>query len=619
MKKLKIAITLLICTVLFLTVSCGGQGDAPSPDSDSTLNGSWVDSAPNGGSTDPDNTPPQGGVAEPDTNSPVENPTLEAQAEELLKSKVKITFGSDGVFKALVLADVHAGGALPTEVKANIETLVNRENPDLVIFTGDNTIVNSEENLRLALDDMVGLIEKRKIPWCHVYGNHDHEGGMSKEKMQEIFESYDYCVSKRGDEGLSGVGNYVLPVYASEEGDSVEYLVWCLDSGNYLSSKDKLEMFPIKNPNSGYNGGYDYIKADQIAWYYNSSALLESYFENKVMGIMAFHIPLRENYAAWENREGLEWDGEKNENICASNVNSGMFTAMLSCGNINAVVTGHDHINDYMLNYCGIKLCSSPNVSTTTYHDSRVMGGRVFEVDIDNATEAETRVSYLIEREEKDDPTKEILPDNSVMIDFEGNEPHIDKSGYDDNGLVGNIVTGIEEGKGRDGTNALAVSIDKYEGSAWRNNCEFVITLDKAGKLGENKYLVVWLDFSSGIEFRKACLGLVLNNQVNNPYRSDERDVSTPFYYLASGTSQWQTLSLGADGCFGKEDGQRIAGLKGYFAFPLENFLSRADDSALTEKSVVTGLYMYICLADETCVNKKFYIDNVILLEDYTK
>ncbi len=318
------------------------------------------------------------------------------KVEAQLESKKKLVFGENGQFKALVVADVHAVGTLPENVQTNIRTLVDRENPDLVIFTGDNTICSNEEQLRAALDSMVGYIEDKQIAWCHVYGNHDHEGGMSKEEMQPIFESYDYCVSKWGDTAISGVGNYVLPVYKRD--GEIGSLVWCLDSGNYLSEEDKASLLPVESPDflGMPNSPYDYIKADQIHWYYSTSLLFEEYFQKKIPSLMAFHIPLQETYYAWQNRLGLSnWTGEKNETVGASLVNSGLFYSLTERGDVKAVVNGHDHINDFMVEYKGIKLCYSPNVSTLTYHDERMMGGRVFIMDEQTPDVISTRVQYL--------------------------------------------------------------------------------------------------------------------------------------------------------------------------------------------------------------------------------
>jgi hypothetical protein len=60
-----------------------------------------------------------------------------------------------------------------------------------------------------------------------------------------------------------------------------------------------------------------------------------------------------------------------------------------------AVVNGHDHINDFMVKYQGIKLCYSPNVSTLTYCEEYMMGSRVFIFDENKPNDIETYVTYL--------------------------------------------------------------------------------------------------------------------------------------------------------------------------------------------------------------------------------
>lgn len=538
--------------------------------------------------------------------------TLKESVDALLTSKKKITFDKDGKFKALILADVHAGGTLPENVQQNIKTLIDRENPQLVIFTGDNAICSSEAQLRLALDSMVGYIEEKQIPWCHVYGNHDHEGGLSKSKMQEIYESYEWCVSKAGED-LSGHGNYALPVYNSD--NEVGFVVWCLDSGSYLSGTGS----ELKLSESGYaDRGYDYIKPDQINWYYNSSVLLEEYFGDKVNSIMAFHIPLQECYYAWQNREKITaWDGTKQEDICASAVNSGLFTALVHRGDVKAVVTGHDHTNDFMLHTSGIKLCASPNVSDTTYTSATQQGGRVFEVNQDATSLVKTYVSYIIEREIVNTDDYNPIANKAPISNFEGNgnfdiTSRFLDSANTDGTFVGQVVTG----KGVSGSSALEVGRTQYFKDTAKDNSEILWKIDKAGLVGDNKYLIVWMDLTD-VSFRKASFGLTVKGQTK-AFRTDDNDYTEClFYYLADGSTTWQAMSHGWDGCFGSNQNSDVAGMKGYFAFPLEDMKQASSGKFINGSSVIDGIYFYYSYTDENYANKMFYIDDVRLAKNY--
>ena len=510
------------------------------------------------------------------------------EAVKFLESKIPLYYNDDGSFRVMVIADAHmnvdADAAKVQAVKDRIKLLVDRVEPNLIIFTGDNVIgSSSEEKLRRNIDAIVGYIEEKEIPWCHVYGNHDHEGSLSNAQQQPIFESYEYCVSKAGPENVSGTGNYALGVYNKD--GTLGSVVYCLDSGAYA------------------NGGYDYIKQDQIDWYKESSELIEAYAGKTVPAIMAFHIPLIENNTAHNQRDNkeivYEYSGNKNENICASATDTELLETIFERGDVKAIVTGHDHVNDYMYNYLGVKLTSSPNVSDLTYTNASVQGSRVFDLNVDTLDDIPTYVEYVIERINPDDYGT--LADNTTL--FENNSFEASYSGYDQGSINGNVTISSVDG---------AIEVIRSAGG----NYEIYIDLgkDAYGKLGANKYLIVWVDFSN-VEFRKACFGLLTNDGNSCPYRTDDHDSRSSFYYLADGTSEWVTLSHGGDGCFGTGDSgsQGMKGKKGYLALPIEYF--KEGSRVMNSETLVTGLYMYADVNDGA--GKPYYLDNVMLVTDY--
>ena len=184
-----------------------------------------------------------------------------------LESKHELRFDSEGNFKVMILADLHLqASGLPDGMREAIKTLVDRENPNLIIFTGDNiadAAINSDEIMQATIREAVSYIEEKKIPWIHVFGNHDAEHGYTKEQQQAVYESFEYCISKHGDEELTGVGNYVIPIYGVD--DTVKFAIWGLDSGAYLSAEEKSALFPTESTFAGYpHAIYDYIHRDQI-------------------------------------------------------------------------------------------------------------------------------------------------------------------------------------------------------------------------------------------------------------------------------------------------------------------------------------------------------------------
>lgn len=74
-------------------------------------------------------------------------------------------------------------------------------------------------------------------------------------------------------------------------------------------------------------------------------------------GLAYFHIPLPE-YASFDSSnftgQKLEPDGD---GISSASVNSGFFTTLVAAGDVKAVFTGHDHLNDFCGKLMGIQLC----------------------------------------------------------------------------------------------------------------------------------------------------------------------------------------------------------------------------------------------------------------------
>ncbi len=306
-------------------------------------------------------------------------------AAELLTTKHRLSLHEDGTFTVLILSDMHCEGAdTADEIITNIQTLVDREQPSLVIFTGDNTQeIRTKSALKKCIASLVAYIESRSIPWAHIYGNHDDEGlfVLSREAQQSVYESFSYCLSKEGEK-LRGVGTYVLPVFMHDS-DKLAFNIWCLDSGTYQD----------KNQNP------DFIKKEQIEWYRYASQLLSDYNGSTVPAMMTFHIPLPENAQACQQYEdaGLTYEGSKNEQICYPIWNSGMFSNVQQQGDVKVIVTAHDHCNDYAVAYDGVMLCASSTIGTSgsTYYNSQNAGARVVKFDLQARTQFTTYMSYL--------------------------------------------------------------------------------------------------------------------------------------------------------------------------------------------------------------------------------
>ena len=78
------------------------------------------------------------------------------------------------------------------------------------------------------------------------------------------------------------------------------------------------------------------------------------------------------------------------------------FAAILQRGDIKGIFVGHDHVNDFVGNYCGIKLGYDANIGFGTYglegeDKDRLRGARVFRINERTPQAIETWMRYASE------------------------------------------------------------------------------------------------------------------------------------------------------------------------------------------------------------------------------
>ncbi|KAI6705560.1 hypothetical protein NL676_008522 [Syzygium grande] len=291
--------------------------------------------------------------------------SLAVSAEETKPKQLR--FRENGEFKILQVADMHyADGKttpcrdlLPSELAscsdlnttAFIRRMILAEKPDLVVFTGDNICSDATDAAR-SLEYAFSPAISASIPWAAVLGNHDQESTLSREGVMKHTASLNHTLSQVNPTGvdvIDGFGNYNVEVQGVEgsgfENKSVLNLYF-LDSGDYSTVPSI--------------SGYGWIKPSQQLWFQRTSMKLQKAYMSKpeaqeapAPGLVYFHIPLPE-YASVDssNYTGVNQDG-----ISSPSVNSGFFTTMVEAGDVKAVFTGHDHLNDFCGEYTGIQLC----------------------------------------------------------------------------------------------------------------------------------------------------------------------------------------------------------------------------------------------------------------------
>lgn len=307
---------------------------------------------------------------------------------ENLKTKKELKF-KDGKFRILCVSDFHGRVNFDRRLIRDLSALLDSSKPDLVLILGDTVwgdAAESVESITNFLKEVIGCIEERKIPWAHVFGGHDDEKGIKNEVQEDIYESFEYCLSKRGPEDVSGTGNYVLPVKSSD-GKRIVYNVWGLDSHDNASefadefglSEDR--WFLYLPDNFSIDSHYDTFRFDQLMWYWNSSKELEEFAGYKIPGLMVCHMPIPEYILCYKNVAQTKYRGNMREHCGCNMINSGMFSTLVQRGDVKTFICGHDHINDYAGTYCGVKMAYDAGLNYDGYCDDDLRGGRIVDID----------------------------------------------------------------------------------------------------------------------------------------------------------------------------------------------------------------------------------------------
>ncbi|BAF25682.1 probable inactive purple acid phosphatase 29 isoform X1 [Oryza sativa Japonica Group] len=275
--------------------------------------------------------------------------------------------GGSGTFKVVQVADMHyadgrrtgcldvlpseAAGCSDLNTTAFLYRLFRDEDPDLVVFTGDNIYGFDATDAAKSMDAAIAPAINMNLPWAAVIGNHDQEGTLSREGVMRHLVGMKNTLSRFNPEGIEidGYGNYNLEVGGVE--------------GTLLANKSVLNLYFLDS--GDYStvpsiGGYGWIKASQQFWFQQTSSNLQTKYMKEepkqkaaAPGLVYFHIPLPE----FSSFTSSNFTGVKQEGISSPSINSGFFASMVEAGDVKAAFIGHDHVNDFCGKLNGIQLC----------------------------------------------------------------------------------------------------------------------------------------------------------------------------------------------------------------------------------------------------------------------
>ena len=290
------------------------------------------------------------------------------------------TKGED--FVILNLADVQLGddeayadeGIYSEEL---IKKLVADHNPDLITLTGDNAWGV------IAYMELIELMESFDIPWAPVMGNHDGQGCPSEFWAAYRFAEAENCLFQCGPEDM-GYGNYIINI---TENGKIVHTLFMVDTHD--SNTFTLEDGTVVE-------GYDHLWENQQAWYKWAVEGIAEMAGRTVPSTIMMHIPVYEIYDAWDKisieADDLEFgkvnplfslvaSGNKYEESCPSAVNNGFFDLCKELGSTKTMLFGHDHKNDFIVNYEGINLAYGVKSGFGSYWQKDMIGGTTINID----------------------------------------------------------------------------------------------------------------------------------------------------------------------------------------------------------------------------------------------
>ena len=299
-------------------------------------------------------------------------------------------FDADGKFRILNFSDIQDNESLDSRVKAFLRQAVYAAQPDLIVLTGDNIYGTkiSSSNTRTAIAEFMDIFETLGVPVAIVFGNHDDEGGTSKETQMRYYNSYAVSISYDEGSSMDGCGTYNVPIYGSSETDKVKFNLWMFDTGSNASS------------------GYDHMRTNQLNWFVSKSNELKAANGGRAVPSIAFqHIIVREIYDALKQvSSGTSGAVKYNskyyvlpdtavpgsvmgEHPCPSD-GGDEFSVLRQQGGVLGIVCGHDHVNQFIVPYQGIDLINTPGVGFYAYGDDALRGARIIDLDEQTGTYA---------------------------------------------------------------------------------------------------------------------------------------------------------------------------------------------------------------------------------------
>lgn len=260
-------------------------------------------------------------------------------------------------FKILQLTDLHIGGSRASyinDIKAidAMYELIEYTKPDFIVLTGDMlfvSLLSRNVNNMSAAVDLKMFMSNIGIPWTMVFGNHDAEfyNLYNNSELRNIFKAGEESLLLWPTKIVENEDDFdqVIVLY---DGDSVNTAFFLMDSEHLVEKPDV-----------------------SLDWYERVVDKVNEKYQKNVPSMLFMHYPLYEYSLAYdlyeEKSDAVELIyGKKREEICYEE-RTNFFDKIVEKNSTKAIFVGHDHLNDFSLNYKGIRLTYGKSIDYITY------------------------------------------------------------------------------------------------------------------------------------------------------------------------------------------------------------------------------------------------------------
>ena len=313
-----------------------------------------------------------------------------------------LRFDSNGEFKIMHLTDCQDDYPATETMLKFIDAALKEYQPDIVVLGGDNSVGPDDmprEDKEAAIAELCSVFVENKTYFTLVFGNHDHQQGVSDDEQLVWYQQYggEYCLAYDADPDLTGTATHALPVLALDS-DKTEFMLYMFDSNQYVSVNK-------------FEDEYDSVNPDQIEWYKETSKAIEAQEGKKIPALAFQHIIVGDVYDAlfYESSVDLgsltpkfngktysflprtnNFTGFLLEFPCPGYYNHGQFDAMVERGDVIGIFSGHDHINTFETELDGIRIINTAGATFHSYGKEMTRGMRMITVKESDTWKFET-------------------------------------------------------------------------------------------------------------------------------------------------------------------------------------------------------------------------------------